>query len=71
MLTDAGEGSLEMTREPSNGTKNQPVDKISVLRITSTFLKFQEFLKSGYLRESEIPEGNKVLGEGIWKSLFH
>lgn len=45
------EGSLEMITEPSNGSKNQPVDKISVLRITSTFLKFQEFLKNGYFSE--------------------
>ena len=31
--------------------KNQTVDKISVLRITSTFLKFQEFMKKGYFSE--------------------
>lgn len=55
------EGGLEMTREASNGTKNQPVDKISVLRITSTFLKFQEFLKNGYF--SEFGEGGGGRGE--------
>ena len=32
-------------------SKSQPVDKISVLRIVSTFLRFQEFVKKGILRE--------------------
>lgn len=32
----------------SSRAKTQSVDKISVLRITSTFLKFQEFMKNGY-----------------------
>ena len=43
-----GSGGGDAGRE-----KNQPVDKISVLRITSTFLKFQEFLKQGHFRESK------------------
>ena len=63
------EGGLEMTREASNGTKNQPVDKISVLRITSTFLKFQEFLKSGYFSELDDyggREGGRGEGRGRW-----
>ena len=37
----------------SRAKANQAVDKISVLRITSTFLKFQEFLSNGYFCEWE------------------
>ncbi len=39
--------------EDTGGDKDkaQPVDKISVLRIASTYLRFQEFMKKGILRE--------------------
>ena len=43
-------------------SKSQSVDKISVLRITSTFLKFQEFLKNGYFPDPEDGESNRVMG---------
>jgi len=36
--------------------QEQPVDKISVLRIVSTYLRFQEFMKKGILREF-VPNG--------------
>lgn len=49
MLLEASSSSSS-----SSGPKTQPVDKISVLRITSAFLKFQEFLKNGHLGEISI-----------------
>lgn len=51
-LGSNGSTELEaMMGESSSRGKAQAVDKISVLRITSTFLKFQEFLKNGYFSE--------------------
>lgn len=49
MYPASGEGSVDM----SGDSKSQAVDKISVLRITSTFLKFQEFLKNGYFPDPD------------------
>lgn len=49
------EGAAAMEFDGLGGTidqsKQQPVDKISVLRIVSTFLRFQDFVKKGILRE--------------------
>lgn len=47
-------GALEFDGLEGSADKGKtlPVDKISVLRIVSTFLKFQDFVKHGHLRKS-------------------
>lgn len=66
-LMAAGDGGP--TDQAANGGKNQPVDKISVLRITSTFLKFQEFLKTGYYGSMET-QGIPTDSRGVVRELF-
>ena len=56
-------GGTALEAVPGEARKVQAVDKISVLRITSTFLKFQEFLKNGYF--SELCDCTTLLDAGI------
>ncbi len=55
-----GGPDLGLSEPSGSGAKpNQAVDKISILRIISTFLKFQEFLSGGYFCKFTLGKGRE------------